>query len=74
MPAVAELSEALLSLAMLADTEDILEDSELSAGSYEDVVVGTKEPVMAEMCMLADCEGVSCANTGFARDRLRRVR
>lgn len=37
MPAVADRSELLLALSRLADTEDILEDNELSAGSSEDV-------------------------------------
>jgi len=60
--AIAE-AELLLTLAIEADTEDILSESELSARSCVVVGLVLPESVSAGGANVIVCEGASCAKT-----------
>jgi hypothetical protein len=62
MAVLAAIFELLLALSILADTEEILADRELSAGSCVVVVDG------AEVC-----DDASCAQMDTARNERRKV-
>lgn len=62
MAVLAAIIELLLALSMLAETEEILAESELNAGSCEDVADETKV-----------CDGVCCASVKTTRKGRKKV-